>query len=302
MADTIAELGRRAEGGREAQEAASARGASVARRFARHKLAMGGSVVFGIILLTAILAPLVAPQSPYRVFPDFEAPPSAAHLLGTDPCGRDMLSRLVYGSRISLIVGIGTVAIYVLVGGLLGTLAGYFGGRVDAIIMRFTDVVMSFPFFMVILVLVSILGPGVSNVILALGLLGWPPIARIIRGSILATKNEDYVKACRALGYSDARIIFKHIYPNILAPVLVNATFGVSSAILMESSLSFLGMGVQPPTASWGNILTDAQSMTILATEPWLWAPAGLAIVVTVLAVNFIGDGLRDALDPRRLS
>lgn len=274
---------------------------SVLHRFLRHRLAMAGSVVFVLIVLTAIFAPWIAPQDPYEVNEVFEAPPSAEHLLGTDLVGRDVLSRLIYGSRISLIVGVGTVIIYVLIGGILGILAGYFGGKLDILIMRFTDIIMSFPYFMVILVLVSILGPAVSNVILALGLLGWPGIARIIRGSILTVKNSDYVKAGVALGYSHARIIFRHIVPNILAPVLVNATFGVSSAILMESSLSFLGMGVQPPTASWGNILTDAQSMTILSREPWLWVPAGLMIVVTVLSINFIGDGLRDALDPKKI-
>jgi peptide/nickel transport system permease protein len=267
----------------------------------RHKLAMTGVVVFGFMIIMAVFAPFLAPCDPYKVFPDFEAAPSAAHILGTDACGRDMASRLIYGSRISLVVGVGTVVIYVLIGALLGTLSGYFGGWVDSLIMRFTDIIMSFPFFIVILVLVSILGPGVSNVILALGILGWPPIARIIRGSILSVKDADYVKAGRALGYTDGRLVFRHIYPNILAPVLVNATFGVSSAILMESSLSFLGMGVQPPTASWGNILTDAQSMTILAQEPWMWAPAGILIVITVLSVNFIGDGLRDALDPKKI-
>jgi peptide/nickel transport system permease protein len=272
---------------------------SVMRRFLRHRMAMAGMIVFTLIVLMAIFAPALAPMSPYEVSQSFEAPPSAAHLLGTDLVGRDVLSRLIYGSRISLIVGVGTVLINVLLGGILGILAGYRGGRTDALIMRFTDIIMSFPYFMVILVLVSILGPAVSNVILAMGLLGWPGIARIIRGSILSVKNSDYVKAGVALGYSPLRIIFRHIVPNILAPVLVNATFGVSNAILMESSLSFLGMGVQPPKATWGNILTDAQSIAVLSREPWLWVPAGLMIVITVLSINFIGDGLRDALDPK---
>jgi peptide/nickel transport system permease protein len=300
MADLLADEAL-ANGEGESQDAAAGPSDSLLHRFGRHKIAMTGVGVFALMLLMAIFAPLIAPCDPYKVFPNFEAAPNAAHILGTDTCGRDMASRVIFGSRISLIVGIGTVIIYVLIGGLFGTLAGYFGGWVDALIMRFTDIIMSFPFFIVILVLVSILGPGVSNVILALGLLGWPPIARIIRGSILSVKNADYVKAGRALGYTDRQLIFRHIYPNILAPVLVNATFGVSNAILMESSLSFLGMGVQPPTASWGNILTDAQSMSILAKEPWLWAPAGIMIVITVLSVNFIGDGLRDALDPKKI-
>lgn len=274
---------------------------TVLSRFLRHKPAMVGSLVFLLILASAVFAPLISHQDPNAVNQVFEAAPSADHLLGTDLVGRDVFTRILYGSRISLLVGVGAVLLYVIIGGVLGVVAGYFGGWWDKTIMRFTDIVMSFPYFMVILVLVSILGPAVSNVVLALGVLGWPGIARIIRGSILSVKNADYVQAGVALGYSTPRLIFHHVIPNILGPVLVNATFGVSSAILMESSLSFLGMGVQPPTATWGNILTDAQSMSILANEPWMWVPAGLMIVVTVLAINFIGDGLRDALDPKRV-
>ncbi|MDC7126066.1 MAG: ABC transporter permease [Spirochaetales bacterium] len=274
---------------------------SVWRRFLRHKPAMIGSIVFALIVLSAIFAPLLTPYSPYELSQSFEAAPSSEHILGTDLVSRDVFTRLLYGSRVSLLVGVGTVIVYVIIGGILGTLAGYFGGWVDSLIMRFTDIIMSFPFFIVILVMVSILGPAMSNIIFALGVLGWPPIARIIRGSILTIKNQDYIKAGRVLGYSDLRLIFKHILPNIMAPILVNATFGVSNAIIAESSLSFLGMGVQPPRSSWGNILTDAQSMTILAHEPWLWVPAGLMIVITVLSVNFIGDGLRDALDPKKI-
>lgn len=274
---------------------------TVFRKFLRHKPAMVGSVFFLLVVLMALFAPLIAPHSPYEITQSFEAAPSADHLLGTDLVGRDVLSRIIYGARVSLFVGVGTVVVYVLIGGILGILAGFYGGKVDSLIMRFTDIIMSFPYFIVILVLVSILGPATSNIILALGLLGWPPIARIIRGSILTVKNQDYVKAGIVLGYSNRRLIFRHILSNIMGPVLVNATFGVSNAIIMESSLSFLGMGVQPPLASWGNILSDAQSMSILAKEPWLWVPAGLMIVITVLSVNFVGDGLRDALDPKRI-
>lgn len=274
---------------------------TVFRKFLRHKPAMVGSIFFLLVVLMALFAPLIAPHSPYEITQSFEAAPSADHLLGTDLVGRDVLSRIIYGARVSLFVGVGTVVVYVLIGGILGILAGFYGGKVDSLIMRFTDIIMSFPYFIVILVLVSILGPATSNIILALGLLGWPPIARIIRGSILTVKNQDYVKAGIVLGYSNRRLIFRHILSNIMGPVLVNATFGVSNAIIMESSLSFLGMGVQPPLASWGNILSDAQSMSILAKEPWLWVPAGLMIVITVLSVNFVGDGLRDALDPKRI-
>jgi peptide/nickel transport system permease protein len=273
----------------------------VAARFSRHKPAMAGLVIFALFAALALFAPAVAPCDPNRVFPDFEAPPSGQHVLGTDPVGRDVLSRVIYGSRVSLAVGVGAVAAYLLIGLLVGTVAGYVGGGADGALMHLTDVVMSFPFFVVIMVMVSILGPGLGNVILALGLLGWPGVARIVRGCVLSAKESDYVKAGRALGYSGLRLVARHIYPNILGPILVNATFGVSNAILMESSLSFLGLGVRPPTASWGNMLTDAQSMAILANEPWLWLPPGLMIVVTVLSVNFVGDGLRDALDPKQV-
>jgi peptide/nickel transport system permease protein len=274
---------------------------SVLRRFSRHRLAAASLVVLALLGLTALFAPWIAPYDPYEVFPAFEAPPSAEHWLGTDQVGRDVLSRLIYGSRVSLLVGLGTVAVYVAIGAVLGTLAGYAGRWVDSLIMRITDVVMSFPYFMVILVFVSILGPSTLNVILVLGILGWPDIARLIRGSILSAKNTDYVRAAVALGLPHTRIAVFHIMPNIIAPVLVNATFGVSHAILMESALSFLGMGVQPPLASWGNMLTDAQSLSILATKPWLWLPPGILILVTVLAINFVGDGLRDALDPKKV-
>ena len=274
---------------------------SIVRRFTRHRLAFISLIIFGLLCLVAVFAPWIAPHNPYIGFPDFEAPPSAEHLLGTDPVGRDLLSRLIYGSRVSLLVGIGTVVVYVIIGGILGTLAGYFGKWVDSVIMRLTDIVMSFPYFMVILVVVSFVGPSIFNMVLILGSLGWPNIARLIRGSILSVKNMDYVKAGVALGLPNHRITLGHIFPNIIAPILVNATFGVSNAILMESSLSFLGMGVQPPLASWGNMLTDAQSISVLSSRPWLWVPPGIMIVITVLSINFIGDGLRDALDPKKV-
>ncbi|MFX3619537.1 MAG: oligopeptide ABC transporter permease [Sporolactobacillus sp.] len=269
----------------------------IIRRFLKHKLAVSGLVVFALIILIALLAPVLSPYDPARSFNEFEAAPSAAHLLGTDPVGRDVMSRLVYGSQVSVIVGIGAVAIYVVIGVVLGLLAGYFGKWVDMIIMRLTDVFMSFPYFMVILVLVSIIGPSLFNITFVIGLLGWPAIARLVRGSVLSIKEMDYVKAGVALGYSTPKILFQHILPNAMAPILVNATFGVASAIIMEASLSFLGMGVRPPAASWGNMLTQAESITVLSSQPWLWIPPGLMIFLAVLSVNFIGDGLRDAIE-----
>jgi peptide/nickel transport system permease protein len=271
----------------------------VATRFFKHKLAVIGLVIITLFVLMAIFAPLIAPQDPLEVGYEFEAKPSSEHLLGTDQVGRDVLSRLIYASRISLAVGLGAVSIYVVIGTILGAIAGYMGKWADMIIMRITDVFMSFPFLMVILVLVSVMGPSLFNIILVLGILGWPPIARLVRGSVLSLKEMDYVKAGVALGYTAPKILLHHILPNALAPILVNATFGIASAIIMEASLSFLGMGVQPPTASWGNMLTEAQSLTVLAGQPWLWVPPGLMIILAVISINFMGDGLRDAVDPK---
>ncbi|MDF2909956.1 MAG: transporter permease [Sporolactobacillus laevolacticus] len=269
----------------------------VMRRFLKHKLAVAGLIVFGLIILIAALAPVISPHDPYKNFGEFEAAPSATHILGTDPVGRDVMSRLIYGAQVSIAVGIGAVAIYVAVGIVLGLVAGYFGKWVDMLIMRLTDIFMSFPYFMVILVLVSIIGPSLFNITFVIGLLGWPAIARLVRGSVLSIKEMDYVKAGVALGYSTPKILFQHILPNALAPILVNATFGVASAIIMEASLSFLGMGVRPPAASWGNMLTQAESITVLSSQPWLWIPPGLMILLAVLSINFIGDGLRDAIE-----
>ncbi|QRG70122.1 oligopeptide ABC transporter permease [Brevibacillus choshinensis] len=273
----------------------------IVKRFLKHKLAVLGLIVFCLIILSAALAPVIAPSDPYAISGEFAAAPSDAHMLGTDQVGRDLLSRLIYASRVSLSVGVGAVAIYVVIGTVLGAMAGYFGKWVDMIIMRITDVFMSFPYLMVILVLVSIMGPSLFNIVVVLGLLGWPAIARIVRGSVLSIKEMDYIKAGIALGYSTPKIVFQHILPNCLAPILVNATFGIAQAIIMEASLSFLGMGVQPPTASWGNMLTEAQSLTVLSSQPWLWVPPGLMILLAVLSINFMGDGLRDAMDPRSL-
>ncbi|MFT8872075.1 MAG: oligopeptide ABC transporter permease [Sporolactobacillus sp.] len=269
----------------------------IVRRFLKHKLAVSGMIVFALIVLIAVFASLISPYDPNKIFSDFEAAPSASHWLGTDSVGRDVLSRLIFGSQVSIIVGIGAVAIYVVIGVVLGLVAGYFGKWVDMVIMRITDIFMSFPYFMVILVLVSIIGPSLFNITFVIGILGWPAICRLVRGSVLSIKEMDYVKAGVALGYSTPKILFQHILPNALAPILVNATFGVASAVIMEASLSFLGMGVRPPAASWGNMLTQAESVTVLSSQPWLWIPPGVMILLAVLSVNFIGDGLRDAIE-----
>ncbi len=269
------------------------------QRFRRHRLAMTGAVLLGILIVAAIGAPLFARYSPYEV--DIRAArsaPSIDHWLGTDAAGRDVFSRLLYAGRVSLMVGVLAVAINTFIGLVVGSLAGFYGGRVDATLMRAADVVLSFPSLVVVVTIVSLFGPRLSTLILVIGLLGWPPAARIVRGQILSLREREFVLASRALGAGSVRIIFRHLLPNAMAPLIVLATFAMAQTILLEAGLSFLGLGVQPPTASWGNMLFDAQSITVLERMPWLWVPPGLMIAITVLAINFIGDGLRDAFDP----
>lgn len=270
------------------------------RRFMRHRLAVAGMVIFAAIAAMAVFAGVIAPGSPTAIdVTAFQAPPTSAHLLGTDSVGRDVLSRVIYASRVSLTVGLLAVAMYVTIGTIVGSIAGYAGGTLDLVLSRVMDVMLSFPPLIIILFAVSVFGkPSLWNVIIVLGLLGWPPVARLVRGQILALRQQEFVQAARAMGGSDARVVARHLLPNAMAPVLVAATFGTANAILVEAALSFLGMGVQPPTPSWGNILTDAQSLTVLERMPWLWVPPGFMILVSVLVINFVGDGLRDALDP----
>jgi peptide/nickel transport system permease protein len=267
------------------------------RRFCKNKVALWSLILFFLIILIAVLAPIIAPFDPSQTVGAFDDAPSAVHLLGTDDVGRDVLSRLIYGSQVSLIVGIGSVSIYAAIGITLGLLSGYFGGVVDSLIMRITEVFMAYPQFMIIMVIVSLIGPNMMTVMLVMGLMGWPPLCRLVRGEVLRVKSLDYVAAAEVTGYSPATIVFQHILPNVLSPILVNATFGIASAILIEASLSFLGMGVQPPASSWGNMLTSAQSITVLSEEPWRWIPPGIAILIAVLTINFLGDGLNEAID-----
>lgn len=269
------------------------------RRFRRHKLAVVSLAVLVVLALCALLAPYLTPYSPSEITESFNASPSAKHWMGTDQIGRDELTRLLYAARVSLSVGIGAMAIAAAIGTVLGLVSGYYGGWVDQTIMRLTDVFMSFPSIMLVLVVAAIVGPGLTNIILILGVLGWPGVARLVRGNVLSIKQADYVKAGVALGFGRGRIMFRHVLPNTVAPILIYATSGVAGAILDEAALSFLGLGVQPPTPSWGNMLSSAQSLTVLTSQPWLWVPAGLLIVAAVLAVNFVGDALRDALDPK---
>jgi peptide/nickel transport system permease protein len=273
------------------------------RRFVRHRLALAGAIYITIVVLMAFpLAPVVAPISPNRMdLKQTEAPPNASHILGTDQTGRDVWSRVVYGGRVSMSVGLVAVAIYLSIGTVLGCLAGYYGGKVDMIIMRITDVVMSFPTLIILISIVAIVGPGLLNAMLAIGLINWTSIARLVRGQILAIREMDFIIAAESIGVSKRQIIVKHVFPNVVAPLIVAASFGVAGAILTEAGLSFLGLGVQAPTPSWGTMINESKSIQIVERMVWLWIPPGLMITTCVLAINFIGDGLRDALDPRML-
>jgi peptide/nickel transport system permease protein len=272
----------------------------VIRRFLRHRLAVFGAVVVFILVLVAVFAPFIARKDPlYQDYSAIKAPPSREHILGTDALGRDVWARLVFASRVSLSVGFVAVIIAMVVGTILGALAGYYGGAVDGIIMRITDVVMCFPLLVIIITVVALVSQSLYNIMAVIGLLAWPSICRLVRGQFLSLREQEFITAARALGAKGGRIIWRHLLPNCVGPITVAMTFGMASTILTEASLSFLGLGVPPPQPSWGQMLTEAQKLSVLAAMPWLWVPPGAMIGLTVLAVNFVGDGLRDAFDPR---
>lgn len=269
------------------------------RKFRRHRLALFGSITLVLIAIACFGAPLLSPYNPNAI--DILArnqPPSAEHLLGTDGTGRDVATRLLYAGRVSLTMALVAVALAAGVGIVIGSLSGYFGGGVDTLLMRLTDTVMSVPMVIIAIALVAVLGPSLRNVILLFGFLGWPAMARIVRSQFLSYRESMFVEASRALGAKDLRIILSHILPNSVGAIVVTATFDAGRAILLEAGMSFLGLGVQPPTASWGNMINAARTVTIIENYPWLWLPPGVLIALTVLVLNFIGDGLRDALDP----
>lgn len=272
----------------------------VFHRFTSHRLAMVGTVIILIELLAVIFLPMVMELDPYTsdVWA-FNAAPSKDHILGCDDLGRDVFARLVYGGRVSLQVGLISAVISLIIGLPLGLIAGYYGGIWETIIMRSADIFMSFPSMILILVLVAIFGPSVWTVTLVIGVLGWTDFAKLMYGNVLSVKNKEYVESAKAIGTKDFRLLAKYIIPNSFAPVLINFTFRTAGAIISESSLSFLGMGVQPPEASWGNILYAAQSIVVLSQRPWLWIPPGILLVLTVCSINFMGDGMRDALDSK---
>ena len=270
------------------------------RRLTRHKLGMIGLGMLVILVIAAVFAPIVAGVDPVAMDLKLKnKPPSAEHILGTDAIGRDVWARLVYGARVSLSVGLVAVGIYTSIALVLGSVAGYVGGHVDNAIMRFTDIIMCFPTFLLIITVAAILPPNIFNIMIIIGIFGWPGMTRLIRGQFLSLRSQDFVTAAVAIGVPTRRIIFRHILPNVVGPVVVAATLGLAGAILTESSLSFLGLGVQQPTPSWGQTLTNAMQLPILENLPWRWLPSAVAIAFAVLSMNFFGDALRDAFDPR---
>jgi len=268
------------------------------RTFVRNRLAVGGGIVVGFLVALAVLAPLLAPWDPNK--PDTRrilTPPSPSHPLGTDQIGRDVLSRVLYGARVSLAVGFVSVGIAAIIGILLGAVAGYRGGLVDAAIMRVVDLMLVFPRFFLLLAVLAFLKPSIWTIMVVIGLSGWMGVARLVRAEFLTLREREFVVWSESIGASAARVVFRHILPNALAPVLVAMTLGIPAAILTESGLSFLGLGVQPPYATWGNILTDGKDALEIAW--WMTLYPGLAILITVLSYNLLGEGIRDALDPR---
>ncbi len=269
-------------------------------RFARHRGAVFGSITLIAMVMMALGAPWITGYDPEVL--DLRAtrqPPSFSHVFGTDRLGFDVFSRLVWGARISLIVGFGSVFVSVMIGVVLGCLAGYYGGWIDGAVLHLTNALLSLPSLLLVAVFVSVVGPSLTSVILVISLFTWPSMARLVRGQVLSMRETEFIMAARVIGAPDWQVILRHLFPNILGPVSVAATFFTAQAILLEASLSFLGLGVRPPTPSWGNMVNQATDMNVLQNMPWVWVPPAALIAVVVLAINFIGDGLRDAFDPR---
>jgi len=281
------------------------------RHFVRHRMALIGLIVVFTLALGAIFAPVLRPYDPYKSsFRTRYEPPSLTYPMGTDDLGRDILTRVLYGGRISLSIGVLAMFLAVIIGTLVGSVAGFYGGRIDNLLMRFTDLMLSLPQLFVLILMTLLLrtlnvpwlqaAGGVPAIVLVIGLLSWMTVARLVRGSFLSLKEKEFVEAARAVGTSNARIMFRHILPNAMSPIIVAATLRVASSIITESGLSFLGFGVQPPTPTWGNMLRNAQD-EMLKGHLWIAFFPGLMIFITVIAINYIGDGLRDALDPRKV-
>lgn len=271
---------------------------SVLKKALANPLSKSGFIIIFAVLILALLAPLISPYDPNAIdVKSILLPPSQAHWMGTDGLGRDVLSRMLHGSRISLLVGLVAVGISTAIGIVLGALAGYYRGWVDTLVMRLVDVMLSIPSFFLILAVIAFLTPSIINIMIVIGLTSWMSVTRLVRAEFLSLSEREFVMASRTLGAKDVRLIFIHLLPNSLTPIIVSAVLGIASAVLLESGLSFLGLGVQAPQASWGNILTDGKEYIQFAW--WLSLYPGLAILITVLGYNLLGEGLRDALDPR---
>jgi peptide/nickel transport system permease protein len=270
------------------------------RRFLAHRLAVASLAVLVLVVVVVLAGPILSPYSPEHTNLDLRyEPPSPAHVMGTDSLGRDLLTRIMFGGRVSLTVGVLAMTVAITLGVLIGGLAGFYGGVADAVLMRFVDMMLSFPRLFLLILFSVFFGGHLLTVVLLLGALSWMGVSRLIRASFLSLKERQYVEAARALGVPSSAIMLRHMLPNSLAPIIVAATLGIATAIIAESTLSFLGLGIQPPTPSWGNMLKDAQTDMVVA--PWTAVFPGLAIFVTIVAINFIGDGLRDALDPQHV-
>ncbi|HHZ02344.1 MAG TPA: ABC transporter permease [Tissierellia bacterium] len=269
-------------------------------RLRKNKMAMLSLYVLVTIIALCIIVPII---SPYEIqttnLAGKDQRPNSQHLLGTDLIGRDLFTRLFYAGRISLGVALAVVFIECIIGVVLGSIAGFYGGIIDVVIMRIAEIFMSFPFMIICITIVAIFGNSIPTLILVLAVLSWPSIARIVRGQILTLREMEYMEACEALGISDVRRIFKHLLPNVLAYVIVYATLGMASVILVETSLSFLGLGVSPPTPTWGNMIQEARNMLIIQQKWWYWVPPGICIFISVMCFNILGDGMRDAIDPK---
>ena len=271
------------------------------REFKKNKLAVLGLIIVILVALSAIFAPVITPYDPAQTnILKTEEPPSSEHWLGTDKVGRDIYTRLIYGGRVSIMVGLISMIISVSIGTVMGLLAGYFGGLVDTIIARLIDIFRSIPFLIIAITIASIWGPGLYRLMVIIGVLSWTGVARLVRGKVFSLREREFIEAARASGGNDLWIMFKHLLPNSMAPIIVNATLRVAYSIISEAGLTFLGLGVQPPTASWGSMLKSAQSIHVLGTMPWYWIPPGVMVLITVMGINFVGDGLRDSLDPRQ--
>jgi peptide/nickel transport system permease protein len=271
------------------------------KRFFKNKLALAGIVVLVIFILAALFAPILTEHDPTKGdLMLIEKPPSADHILGTDGSGRDNFARLIYGARISLTVGFSAMLFTLIIGVVTGAVAGYYGGKVDNMIMRAADLVLALPFLVLALTIIAILEKVTVGIfVTVIAITAWPTLTRIVRGTFLSLREQEFILGARAIGANDLRIIFKHFIPNAIGPIIVNATLLMATMIIVESGLSFIGMGIPQPTPTWGNMISEAQNIRILRDHPEAWIPPGLAILLTVLAINFIGDGLRDAFDPK---